>query len=409
MRKALLALLIFVSVSMALRPLAVIGQGSGTDSSDMKGELERLKLDARRSSILGREAERESEALSAAMEQIEKEISTLQKDVESISAAIEATRVEIETTDKEIKRVELEFKKKHLILKTRLRSMYKRRNLSMIDMLFGGGSLTAGLNRMNYFARIANMDREIFIEVRELWDSLKAASEKLEKKHGYLTRLLDQQKNSEESLVSNRSDKEVLLKKVRHRAEVLRKRVAEQEKAAAAMERTIAEAIKKAETKPVQKAEPLKPVREIAPDAANADKARMKPAIGEGKDRARNFVWPTGSIDAVSELWGRSVDKLSGTTRFNPGIRIKVKPGITIKCCGDGAVVYKGRMEGYGLFVIINHGDDLVTVYAQLDEAMVRVGQLVAQEDKIGITSDEPFHFEVRKSSETQNPLNWLL
>lgn len=409
MQRSALLKVLFLSWCLILGPCVHSVGAAGPDSVEMKGELERLKLDARRTSILGREAERESVELSAAMEQIEKEISSLQKDVESISNAIEETKVEIEAMDREIGLVELKFKKKHLILKTRLRAMYKRRNISMVDMLFGGGSLTAGLNRMNYFARIANMDREIFIEVRELWESLKASREKLEKKHGYLTRLLDQQRKSEENLVSNKSEKEILLKKVRHRAEILKKRAAEQEKAASEMERTIAEAIRKAEIKPVQKDEPLKPVRDKAPDATNADRGKLKAAASDQMDQTRNFIWPVGAIDDVMELWGRSVDKLSGTSKFNPGIRIRVKAGATVKCAGDGAVVYKGRMEGYGLFVIINHGDELVTVYAQLDEAMVRVGQLVSQGDKVGFTGSESFHFEVRKNSETQNPLNWLL
>lgn len=427
----------FLLVLAILIALPVCMPCLGQQKSDqLKDQLESIRMDEKRTKILLRGTMQEEEELRKALAGMESEINRLSGELGEITGNVENTQKDIALVNDEYDQINVSYKRKHLILKTRLRNLYKNRRTSVLEILFSGKSLTSALNRLNLMARIAENDQNIFAEVRELRRELEEKRSRLEKKKEFLIKLSDQQKDASSQLTATIEQKQRFLKKVEHRVEVLKARAEKQRKAAIEMEKTISSAISKSENKPRKSEKPLAPVRNDAPSAGEAatvvassvetgrtgaaqtsqaqdTKAQEPPSSGQTKasrdPRSTNLIWPCGNIDSVVELWGKFNDPLSNTTRINPGIKLKIDKGLDIKASGDGVVVYKGRMEGYGLFVIINHGNELVTVYANLGEAMVRVGKLVTQGEVLGVSGDQLFHFEVRKDSETQNPLNWLL
>ena len=92
--------------------------------------------------------------------------------------------------------------------------------------------------------------------------------------------------------------------------------------------------------------------------------------IGEG-----SFIWPTTATN------------LSGTpfTSYHPGIDIAGSTGNAIYASASGVVVYAGwNNYGYGLMVVIDHGDGWQTLYAHMNDVDVACGQAVFQGNVIG-------------------------
>jgi len=92
--------------------------------------------------------------------------------------------------------------------------------------------------------------------------------------------------------------------------------------------------------------------------------------IGEG-----SFIWPTTATN------------LSGTpfTSYHPGIDIAGSTGNAIYASASGVVVYAGwNNYGYGLMVVIDHGDGWQTLYAHMNDVDVVCGQAVFQGNVIG-------------------------
>jgi len=84
-----------------------------------------------------------------------------------------------------------------------------------------------------------------------------------------------------------------------------------------------------------------------------------------------------------------------------------------IYACSGGRVVRAGwDPTGYGIMVIIDHGNGYQTLYAHLSKLRVSFGDYVKQGDQIGVmgntgrSTGPHLHFEVRKGSIRQNPLN---
>ncbi len=96
------------------------------------------------------------------------------------------------------------------------------------------------------------------------------------------------------------------------------------------------------------------------------------------------------------------------------GIDIGGTSGTTITAAADGNVSSASYEGGYGNFVIINHGNGLVTRYAHCSSLLVKAGQHVAQGEAIatrgstGHSTGPHLHFEVLQSGAFRNPINYL-
>lgn len=96
------------------------------------------------------------------------------------------------------------------------------------------------------------------------------------------------------------------------------------------------------------------------------------------------------------------------------GIDLAAPLATPVKTARAGTVLYAGAQKGYGLIVIIDHGDDLITLYAHNRDLRVRTGQKVREGQVVstvgesGRTSGPHLHFEVRKGGLPVDPLDWL-
>jgi murein DD-endopeptidase MepM/ murein hydrolase activator NlpD len=121
-----------------------------------------------------------------------------------------------------------------------------------------------------------------------------------------------------------------------------------------------------------------------------------------------SFAWPVRGPIVAS--FGTKVDR-----GLNKGIDIKACEGIGVAASRSGRVVYcDSAMKGFGKTVILEHGDSFQTVYSCNSEILVKVGDVVRQQDiiaRVGMTgrAKEPMlHFEIRKNGEPQNPMYYL-
>ncbi len=116
------------------------------------------------------------------------------------------------------------------------------------------------------------------------------------------------------------------------------------------------------------------------------------------------WVWPAR---------GNLISTFSTKQRRN-GIQIAGQSGTTIRVVADGRVVYSGTgLIGYGRIIIIEHDQQLLSVYAHNSRVVVKEGDAVKRGQKIaemGNTDSDrvKLHFEVRRNGKPVNPLEFL-
>jgi murein DD-endopeptidase MepM/ murein hydrolase activator NlpD len=112
----------------------------------------------------------------------------------------------------------------------------------------------------------------------------------------------------------------------------------------------------------------------------------------------------------VSSAYGWRRDPIDDSKKFHKGLDIALPVGHPIPAPQSGNVMFAGEQSGYGLTVVIDHGNSLTTKYAHLSSIDVRVGdsigagQVIGKAGATGRATGPHLHFEVIESGKTVNP-----
>lgn len=126
---------------------------------------------------------------------------------------------------------------------------------------------------------------------------------------------------------------------------------------------------------------------------------------------ANSLPWPT-SGRKILHGYGTYRNEQSGSTLDNPGIDISAPVGSSVRAVASGTVSSVTWLPGFGSLVIIDHGNSVRTVYANLATVTVGKGAKVGPGAALG-TSGENIdgalvHFEVWNGKVRQNPMRYL-
>ena len=116
----------------------------------------------------------------------------------------------------------------------------------------------------------------------------------------------------------------------------------------------------------------------------------------------------------ISSGFGWREDPIDGGARFHKGMDVPMSVGSDVRVPADGQVVSVGEQPGYGLTVVVAHGNGLETRYGHLSAAdvrpgdPVRAGDLIARSGNSGRSTGPHLHFEVVENGQAINPEGWL-
>jgi septal ring factor EnvC (AmiA/AmiB activator) len=100
--------------------------------------------------------------------------------------------------------------------------------------------------------------------------------------------------------------------------------------------------------------------------------------------------------------------------RSSEGLLIAAPAGAPVKAVADGQVVYAEWMTGYGLLLIVDHGNGYLSLYAHNDALLKDVGDAVKRGDSVATVGSSGGHgrpalyFELRRNGQPVNPGSWL-
>jgi len=172
----------------------------------------------------------------------------------------------------------------------------------------------------------------------------------------------------------------------------------------------------------------LQQLRAAAARAEAERRAAAAKAAREGKRTAsgtRNAVRapvvaraPALQVGGVGwPLSGSLLASYGGTMpdgRASQGLLIAANAGAPVKAVADGTVVYAEWMTGYGLLLIIDHGNGYMSLYAHNDALLKDVGTAVKRGVAVATVGSSGGHgrpalyFELRRNGQPVNPKTWL-
>ena len=318
-------------------------------------------------------------------QQLEEKMSLSKQRIEVLEKQISGLNKDIKANNKKIADMEKKIDESFSTFKRRLRAMYMTGDDAMISVLFGCSDFYDMIAMTESIKRVAKHDNDLIEDLIAQKDKLNKTKKELEKDKKEL-------ESKKSSVVSQRQEIADDYSKTTYAIQELAKLedydkknydsiIAEQKKVEKEIQRIIEEALRSA----------------------------TKAAYVGGE-----LTWPVPNFYSISSgygwrtLYGRQ-NLHKGTDIAGPGIN-----GANIVAANDGEVTLSRWSNSYGYYIIIYHGGDLSTVYAHCSSLlvgkgeMVKKGQVIAKVGSTGDSTGPHLHFEVRKGTETQNPMNYF-
>ncbi len=363
---------------------------SGSARAELEGEED---LDALRAAIaesrerVGRHEAAERDLLER-LEALDRGFEALERSVDRAKAAAREARARLAEYAPRLKQVRADLERTRRAMARRAVALYKAGEVGPIRVLFTSSSLP------ELFARVAALER--------LLDYDAALVRRHKGELDRLARLEDEARDAElrrdealrdldlrsVALEEEREAKHALMLAVRSDRTRERSLLVELERAARALEETLA----------------------TLGDQSLALGGRLDGSGFAG--RKGRLPWPARG--RVRARFGKVVDAEYQTEVFRKGVEVASGRGDSVRSVAKGQVRYAGWFRGYGKIVIVDHGDAYFTVSGHLDEVFVEVGDIVASGDTLGTVgetgslSGPGLYFELRQAGSPMDPMEWL-
>ncbi|MBE7048953.1 MAG: M23 family metallopeptidase [Ruminococcaceae bacterium] len=132
----------------------------------------------------------------------------------------------------------------------------------------------------------------------------------------------------------------------------------------------------------------------------------------ESKTLLTEMACPIDGI--VTSPFGERQHPTNGEEAFHYGIDIGAEPGTKIVCAAEGTVLESGESDDYGYYLLVQHANEIYTLYAHCQELLtsagqsVEKGQVVATVGATGNATAPHLHFEIRNGESWLDPAEFV-
>lgn len=351
-------------------------QNGLTDLKKIKEELENSKND-----------------LTKYVQELDNNLASIEKKIEELKQLIADKEAEISETEKNLEEAQKVEQEQYEAMKVRIKFMYESGDNFYLDMLFASESFGEILNKADYIEQLSAYDRKMLDEYALNSQMIQLYKEELETEKVILDEakagvvaeqaaLEDLIGQKEQQIVAYQSDinnKEAAIKE--YEADI-----AEQNAVISALEKAVAE-----------------------------EKARL---LAENESvityDGGMFAWPCPDYKRISDDYGNRMHPTLGIEKFHNGIDLAAPSGSSILAAYDGKVVASAYNGSMGNYVMIDHGNDLYTIYMHASALYVNKGDVVVKGQKIaavgstGRSTGPHLHFGVRLNGSYVSPWSYL-
>lgn len=267
-----------------------------------------------------------------------------------------------------------------------VRAMEENGRFTYLSILFGSSSLGELMSNLDMIGEIMEADQRSY-------DQYVAAREKSEQIQAEYETMLDELDVRQAELESERAELEAQIEEA---TQLIVDLEAQLETDRAAYEEQLA------------KEEALESeIQNMIAELERQEAANSITSTG-------TYIWPLPGYSPGS-AYGWRIHPIWGDMRFHAGEDIGAPTGTPILAADSGiATVIPDNGNGYGNYVIINHGGGRTTLYAHMsgfavsNGASVTQGQTIGYVGSTGNSTGPHLHFEVRVNGATTDPKSYF-
>lgn len=218
-----------------------------------------------------------------------------------------------------------------------------------------------------------------------------------------LARLDRELADNRESLTQRRSRLDALLSELDAQSATLASRMRERQALVAKLDARYASEQSRLEDLRQDRAHAERVLEQVRRELKRLEQPPPSTAIAKTQGK---LPWPVQG--KVVSTYG------SGDGVNRNGLLIAAAEGTPVRAIHPGRVVFADWMRGFGNLLIVDHGDDIMSLYAHVQRFDVSVGDRVTNDQVIaavGNTGGRPspgLYFEVRRNGDPIDPRRWI-
>jgi murein DD-endopeptidase MepM/ murein hydrolase activator NlpD len=352
------------------------------------------------------QVKQQQQQIEQARDRLKQQEQTAQKDLSGIRQTLQATTEEIAANEAKLKtasgqlkqlegnlsKTEAVYQKQQASTVARLQVMQRQHGSSGWAVLLQSQSLNDFLDRKERLKRVFEADRKVLVKLKTETEAIVKQRNGVEQQKNQIA-ILTQQKLAQKS---------------------------EQQQRVAYQQQNITRL--KTDKMALEAAMGI-----LSQDSINlTELIRQRAQIEHGQQRILSpgsapqvVVIGSGQVSfpvqaAITSEFGYRMHPILGYEKFHSGLDFGADYGEVVRSAAPGYVIFAGWYGGYGNTVIIDHGNNVTTLYAHADGLYVEEGQQVQRGQPIslvgstGLSTGPHLHFELRSNGEPVDPLPYM-
>ena len=391
------------------------------------------------------------------LEEINGKIKEVGDRIIALNKKIKENEKKLVETEAELTQAKEDLKVYYAALKSRIQMMYESDRSSYLEILLNASSISEFFSKLEYISQVVEYDNSIMEQLDACREKIQKSKEAIEATKAELEADRAEEQKEQDALIEVQGEKMVVVENLEGNRLAYALMLEEQENLVAEIwneHYQTGVAIQEEEDRIAAEEEAKRQEQENQNNQNNQNNGSdnyedpepgdgytepedeeyydpsTAPEPGDESDRALDYGWRTwpgiGSgvlgwpvdCNVLSSLYGPRVHPISGEYKNHGGIDFCADYGQNIYAAESGRVVFANSTDdwgdGYGYYVMIQHDNGLMTLYAHCssitvtDGEYVNRGQTIGYVGSTGYSTGSHLHFEVFDGGVKMDPELYL-
>ncbi len=360
-------------------------QANSADQAQLKQRMDTLQDDINNLQSWLKQSQKKASNLSQQLATSERKISQLSKQINTHQSSLSKLRKKSQDLQEQASQIQDSLFEQEAKLAEHIRQQYQLQQRQQSGLLFSLTDAADASRMMVYFRYLHQAQAEQLASYRNSLEALSQIQQQQADNELAHQQELQQLQKQETQLVESRKQQKSAASKLAKQRQSKERKLSDSNAAKEQIQNLLEQleiALKKAQLK-----------------------SQGQPFV---KHKGK-LAWPLRG--KVLNRFGQQQDKYPLSEN---GWLIQADTGSPVQSIHEGQVVFSNWLKGYGLLIIIDHGEGYLTLYGQNQSLykevgdMVVAGELIANSGKTGGQQFEALYFSIRKAGQPQNPRHWL-
>lgn len=355
--------------------------GDPVDTSNKARELKQIQRQIEEKSRQLKQQQQQQQQLTQALQQAEQQVAKAAAALHQTTQAQQQNREKQQQLTQRQQQLTQQQQQQEKVLGQQLASAYMAGRHDLAQLLLNQQQSSKMERLLGYYEFLTQARVEALDKLKETLTELEQVNAELAHSREQLKQLAGQQRQHQQQLRSDQQQRQQTLGKLHEQY------------------RDNSEALEKMQLSEAE-------IKNILQEASN--RARQLQAMGGLDDLKGQLEWPTDG--RLSNHFGRI---RQGQLRWK-GVLIRGQEGQPIKAVQHGQILFSDWIKGFGLVLVVDHGEGYMSLYGHNQALLKQAGEMVARNDVISLLgrsggqTQAGLYFEIRHKGRAVNPAKWF-